>query len=135
MGSSYSSGCDKQLNQCLSVRTKFTCPVMKNSSFCKISRSRCLPSLSPEDRDIPFPSAFFLGVPDGGQVPKPNPLFWPSETSNQQQIFFFFVCIILKQVLNIGLSVLVIFIFPNTVFLISVESQSLYCRKCNVVFT
>jgi hypothetical protein len=36
---------NKQLNQCLSVRPKFTCPVMKNSLFSKISRSRCLPNL------------------------------------------------------------------------------------------
>jgi len=89
---------NKLLNQCLSVRPKFACPVMKNSLFSKISPSRCLPNLSPEDRDIPFPSAFFLGIPDGGQVPKPsltyrcqNPLFWTSETRNFPYRFFSFV--------------------------------------------
>jgi len=142
MGSSCLSGSDKLLDQCLSIRPKFTCPVMENSSFCKISRSRCLPILSPEDRDIPFPSAFFLGIPDNGQVPKPNvtyrrqnPLFWTSETATFHIDFFFSVCIILKQFLNTELSVLVIFIFPNTVIRISMESQSPYCRKLNVMFT
>jgi hypothetical protein len=125
VGRSYSSGHDKLLNQCLSVRPKFTCPVMENSLFCKISRSRCLPNLSPEDRDIPFPGAFFLGIPDGGQVPKPsvtyrrqNPLFLTSETSNFPYRFFFRLYYF-ETGLNTGLSFLVIFIFPKTVFLIS----------------
>jgi hypothetical protein len=68
--------------------SKFTSPVMENISFCKISRSVCLPNLSPEDRDIPFTSAFLLRTSDDGQVPKPsvtyrrqNQLFWTRETS------------------------------------------------------
>lgn len=131
VGNSYSSGSDKLLNRCLSVRPKFMYPVMENSSFCKISRNRCLPNLSPKDQNIPFPVAFFLGMPDDGQVPKRawhivvrTHCIGPAKPATFH--IDFFVRIILKQVLNIWLSVLLIFTLPNTVFLISVESQSRY---------
>ena len=103
VGSSYSSGWNKLLNQCLYARPKFTCLVMENSSFCKISRSRCLPNPSPEDRDIPFPSAFFLGIPDGARFRNRIHCFGLAKPATFHIDFFFFVCIILKQVLNMSM--------------------------------
>jgi hypothetical protein len=70
VGISSSSGSNKiTRNRCLAVR-----PVMENSCFCRISRSRYPFNLSPGDRNIQLKRLLLLGIPDDGQVRKPSVL-------------------------------------------------------------